>query len=49
MLTSCAVEIDAADTDTSDATAESRRRRDMTETHAPQKLMRGWGSKCRMF
>ena len=41
MLTLCAVEFDAADTDTSDAAAASRRRRDMTETHAPQKLMRG--------
>ena len=41
VLTSCAVEFDAADTDTSDATAASRRRRNMTETHAPKKLMRG--------
>jgi len=32
------VEFDAAVTDTGDATAASRSRRDMTETHAPQKL-----------
>jgi len=38
MLTSCAVEFDAADTDTSDAAAASRRRRYITEIHA---LMRG--------
>jgi len=36
MLTSCAAEFDAADTDTSDAEAASRRRRYMAETHAPQ-------------